>query len=420
MTASQPQLLLRNARLFDGTGTAPEPGIDLLIEGDRIIAVGRGLITRDGVEEFDLDGRMVLPGLIDCHVHIAFNGDPDETSKLATLPSPVLAWQASENARRTLEAGFTAVRDVGSRDNINILLRDEIQSGRLPGPTIRAAGALICITGGHGWMIGRQADGPDDVRKAVREQRRAGADCIKFTATGGVMTPGVDPRSSSFTEDELRAGVDEAHKGFVRTAAHAQGTSGIMNAVRAGIDSIEHGIYLDDEAVELMRERGTVLVATLAAPHNIGKHGLAAGIPAYAVEKSNRVMEAHQESFRLAYRSGVRIAMGTDAGTPFNRHGANAEEIALMVECGMSPADALVAATRTAADLLDLSDECGTVEPGKRADLVIVEGDPLADIRILCRPESALSVLKGGAWVRHAPALQHHLTTYAEGSRALA
>jgi imidazolonepropionase-like amidohydrolase len=406
MTASQPQRLLRNARLFDGTGADPVSGLDLLIEGDRIVAIGRGLSAREGADTEDLDGRTVLPGLIDCHVHIAFSGDPGEVAQLATMPAPVLAWHASENARHTLEAGFTAVRDVGCRDNIAILLRDEIQAGRLPGPHIRAAGALICMTGGHGWMIGREADGADDVRKAVREQLRAGADCIKFTATGGVMTPRVDPRSSSFTEEELRAGIEEAHKAFARTAAHAQGTSGIKNAVRAGIDSIEHGIFLDQEAVELMRERGTVLVATLAAPDNIAKHGLAAGIPAYAVEKSNQAMEAHRESFKLALRAGVRIAMGTDAGTPFNRHGANAEEIALMVECGMSPAEAIVATTRTAAELLDILDECGTVEPGKRADLVIVEGDPLADIRILTRPESALSVIKGGAWVRRAPAFR--------------
>ncbi|MGD9894677.1 MAG: amidohydrolase family protein [Dehalococcoidia bacterium] len=417
MTQSPPQLLLRNARLFDGTGAPPLSGIDLLIEGERIVAAGRGLAGREGAEVVDLDGRTVLPGLIDCHVHIAFDGDPDETAKLATMPAPVLAWHAAENARRTLEAGITAVRDVGSRDNIAILLRDEIRAGRLPGPEMRAAGALICMTGGHGWMIGREADGADDVRKAVREQRRAGADCIKFTATGGVMTPGIDPRASSFTEEELRAGVDEAHKAFVRTAAHAQGTSGIKNAVRAGVDSIEHGIYLDDEAIAMMRERGTVLVATLAAPLNIGKHGLAAGIPAYAVEKSNQVMEAHRESFKLAYRSGVRIAMGTDAGTPFNRHGANADEIAMMVECGMTPADALVAATRAAAELLDLLDDCGTVEPGKRADLVIVDGDPLADIRLLCRPDTALSVVKGGRWVRRTPALDRSVSSGVDVAR---
>lgn len=397
---SQQSLLLRDVLLFDSTGAAPVSGVDVLIDGERIAAIGRTLAASEGTDVFDAGGRMLLPGMIDCHVHIAFDGDPDDVSKITSAPAPVLAWHASENARRTLEAGFTAVRDLGSRDNISILLRDEINAGRLPGPRMRAVGSLICITGGHGWFIGRQADGPDDVRKAVREQLRAGADCVKFTATGGVMTPGVDPRAASFTEDELRAGVDEAHKSFVRAAAHAQGTSGIKNAVRAGIDSIEHGIWLDDEAVEMMRERGTFLVATLAAPENISKHGLAAGIPAYAVEKSNQAREAHRESFKLAVRAGVRIAMGTDAGTPFNRHGANAEEIALMVECGMSPSDALIAATREAADLLGMIDDCGTVEAGKRADLILVDGDPLADVRTLCHPEAIVGVLKDGRWVK--------------------
>jgi len=261
------------------------------------------------------------------------------------------------------------------------------------------------MTGGHGWFIGRQADGPDEVRKAVREQLRAGADCIKFTATGGVMTPGVDPRSASLTEEELRAGVEEAHKAFRRAAAHAQGTAGIRNAVRAGIDSIEHGIFMDDEVLEEMRVRGTFLVPTLAAPENIIKYGEAAGIPRYAVEKSESVREVHRESFRAAMRAGVRIAMGTDAGTPFNRHGENAEEIALMVACGMTPLDAITAATGAAAELLDLAHETGTIEQGKQADLLIVEGDPLEDIRTLCRTEAIAGVLRSGTWMRRAPAL---------------
>jgi imidazolonepropionase-like amidohydrolase len=238
------------------------------------------------------------------------------------------------------------------------------------------------------------------VRKAVREQLRAGADCIKLIATGGVMTPGVDPRSAQLTEEELRAGVEEAHKAFVKVGSHAQATAGIKNAVRAGVDSIEHGIYLDDEAIGLMRERGTFLVPTLIAPENISKHGIAAGIPVYMVDKSDRAREAHRESFRKALRAGVRIAMGTDAGTPFNRHGENAQEIALMVACGMPPADAIVAATRNAADLLDILDDTGTIEPGKSADLLIIERDPLADIGLLCRPEAILGVMRGGLWIK--------------------
>jgi imidazolonepropionase-like amidohydrolase len=394
------QILLRNARLFDGTGAPVRAGMDILVEGGQVRAVGSGAASRAGAEVIDVGGRMVLPGLIDCHVHLAFNGDPDEVARIPTMATPVLAWQASENARRTLEAGFTAVRDLGTRDNVCIHLRDEVQAGRLPGPRIRAVGAIVCMTGGHGWFVGRQADGPDEVRKAVREQLRAGADCIKFTATGGVMTPGVDPRSASLTEEELRAGVEEAHKAFRRAAAHAQGTAGIKNAVRAGIDSIEHGIFMDDEVLEEMRTRGTFFVPTLVAPENISRHGLAAGIPAYAVEKSNQVREVHRESFKKALRAGVRIAMGTDAGTPFNRHGENAQEIALMVEGGMAPADALVASTRSAAELLDILDEAGTVETGKQADLLVVDGDPLADIAVLTRPAAIVGVLKGGRWMR--------------------
>ena len=397
-----PPLLLRNATLIDGTGAPPRADSDLLIENGRLTAVGRVEHPPAGGEVRDLGGRSVLPGLIDCHVHLTTDGNADDVAKMAELPAPDLAWIASENARRTLHAGVTTVRDLGARDSINIRLREAINAGRLPGPRMRAVGAIVCITGGHGWFVGRQADGPDEVRKAVREQLRAGADAIKFTATGGVMTPGVDPRSPSFTREELRAGIEEAHNAFRRTAAHAQGTAGIKNAVAAGIDSIEHGIFLDDEVIETMRRQGTFFVPTLAAPFNISRHGLAAGIPAYAVEKSDRVREAHNASFKEALRAGVRIAMGTDAGTPFNRHGENAQELALMVECGMTPLDAITASTKNAAELLDFAGETGTLEAGCSADLIIINADPLADITRLQYEVAA--VMKAGVWVRELPA----------------
>lgn len=400
MTAQGRQTVLRNATLFDGTGAPPRAGVDVLLADGRIAAIGGGASPRADAEVVDLGGRWLMPGIIDCHVHLTFNGDPDEVSGAPTVPAPILGWNASENARRTLEAGITTVRDLGARDAVNILLRNQIAAGKLPGPRVRAVGAAICMTGGHGWWIGRQADGADEIRKAVREQLRAGADAIKLIATGGVMTPGVDPRSPQLTEEELCAGVEEAHKAFVRVGAHAQATAGIKNAIRAGVDSIEHGIYLDDEAIALMKERGTFLVPTLVAPENISRYGIAAGIPAYMVEKSDRAREAHRESFRKALRAGVRIAMGTDAGTPFNRHGRNAEEIALMVACGMSPTEALLAATRHAADLLDILADTGTIEPGKAADLLIVDDDPLMDIRILCTPEKIVGVLRAGQWVK--------------------
>lgn len=396
------QTLLCNANVFDGTGTPASADVDVLIEGTRIMSVGRDLTARAGAAVIDLGGRWIMPGLIDCHVHFVFPGNPDDVEKARTMQPPQFAWIAAANARRTLEAGVTTARDLGAAHNVNILLRDQIAAGALPGPRMRAVGSIVCITGGHGWFMGREADGPDDVRKAVREQLRAGADAIKFTATGGVMTPGVDPRSPSFTEAELRAGIEEAHNAFRRAAAHAQGTAGIKNAVRAGIDSIEHGIYLDDEVIAEMRERGTYLVPTLSAPANISRYGLAGGIPAYAVEKSDRVQAAHVASFRAALKAGVRIAMGTDAGTPFNRHGENAHEVTLMVRHGMPAADALVAATSAAAELLDLADVTGSIEAGKAADLLVLDGDPLTDIDVLTRSDGIIGVIKDGAWVRRA------------------
>jgi imidazolonepropionase-like amidohydrolase len=396
--------VLRNARLLDGTGAPPRALVDVVLEGGKIAHVG-GPFPDGASEVVDLQRRTLMPGLIDCHVHLTFSGEAQEVERAATVPVPDLAWTAAANARETLEGGVTTVRDVGARAGVAIRLREAIAAGRVPGPRMRAAGAIICMTGGHGWFIGREADGPDDVRRAVREQLKAGADCIKFTATGGGMTPGVDPRASSFTDVELAAGVDEAHKAFRRAIAHAQGNAGIKTAVRAGIDSVEHGVYLDDEVIEQMRQRGTFLVPTLVAPAMIARHGTSAGIPEYVVTKAAGVLEAHRESFRKAVRAGVRITMGTDAGTPFNRHGANAQELALMVEGGLSPADAIVAATRSAAELLDLVEVTGTVEPGKAADLLIVDGDPLADIRILADRDRLAGIVKDGRWIRRARAL---------------
>jgi imidazolonepropionase-like amidohydrolase len=407
LPASARWTVLRNARLLDGTGAPPRPGVDVVLEGGTIVTVATtGHPHPPGeAEVVDLQGRTLMPGLIDCHVHLTFSGEPQEVERAATVPVPDLAWTAATSARETLEGGITTVRDVGARAGVAIRLREAIAAGRLPGPRMRAAGAIICMTGGHGWFIGREADGPDEVRRAVREQLKAGADCLKFTATGGGMTPGVDPRASSFTEAELTAGVEEAHKAFRRAIAHAQGNAGIRNAVRAGIDSVEHGVYLDDEVVEEMRQRGTFLVPTLVAPTMIAHHGTKAGIPDYVVVKASGVLEIHRESFRKAVRAGVRIAMGTDAGTPFNQHGANAQELALMVECGLSPADTIVAATRNAAEILDLLDVTGTVEPGKAADLLVVDGDPLADVRILGNRDRLLGIVKDGRWVRRARAL---------------
>jgi imidazolonepropionase-like amidohydrolase len=292
------------------------------------------------------------------------------------------------------------VRDLGASDFLNIHLAQATESGLLQGPRILAAGYGVTMTGGHGHgFIAREADGPDEVRKAVREQLRAGAGAIKLFASGGVMTPGVDPRSPSLTEDEIRAGVEEAHKAFRIAAAHAQSTDGIKNAVRAGVDSIEHGVWLDDEAIALMLERRTCLVPTLTAPYLIANGGLEAGIPPYMVEKSHQVLEHHIASYKRALAAGVRVAMGTDQGTPLNRPGENAQEIVRMAEHGLSPAAAILASTKWAAELLALGDRLGQVAEGFEADILILDGDPLADLNVIASRECIHATVRSGRLV---------------------
>jgi imidazolonepropionase-like amidohydrolase len=258
---------------------------------------------------------------------------------------------------------------------------------------VLAAARGICMTGGHGWRFGREADGPDDVRRAVREQLKAGADVIKVFATGGVMTPGVEPGSPQLTAEEIRAAIEEARKAGRRTAAHAQAEAGIAACVDAGITTIEHGIFLTEPIARKMATDGVALVATLIAPEQIVNHGVAAGIPEFAVRKSEAVRGRHFESFQLAMRLGVPIAAGTDAGTPLNPHGSIVAELALMVKAGMAPLDAIRAATATAARVLGLEAEVGRIAPGLTADLVAVEGNPGERIEAL---DDVRLVLAGG------------------------
>jgi imidazolonepropionase-like amidohydrolase len=349
----------------------------------------------------DCRGTYVIPGLIDCHVHLSGSGDPQELNAARTTSLAQRAWKAESYAKATLNAGITTVRDLGAADRLNVDMARAIESGLIEGPRMFAAGLGVTMTGGHGHgFLATEADGPDAVRRAVREQLRAGATAIKLFASGGVMTPGVDPRSPSFTEDEMRAGVDEAHKAFRVVGAHAQATGGIKNAVRAGVDSIEHGVWLDEEAIELMLERGTYLVATLTAPWQIAHCGLEAGIPPFMVDKGWQVLDSHEASFTAAVAAGVNIAMGTDQGTPVNKPGENAQEVLRMVRLGMSPSAALMASTAWAADLLQVSDQVGRIEPGLAADLLILDRDPLVDINVLTDQSAIRSVIQAGRIVR--------------------
>jgi imidazolonepropionase-like amidohydrolase len=375
--------ILRGAALIDGTGAPPVRDRAVVLEHGRIAAVVADREAGDGAV-VDLGGLTLLPGLFNCHTHLCLSGQADPARALVEESYATTVIQATLRARATVEAGVTTVRDLGGREYAEIAVRDAVRAGLIPGPRILAAGRAVCMTGGHGWkVLARQADGADEVRKAVREQLRAGADVIKLIATGGVMTPGVDPRAPQLGVDELRAGVDEAHKARRTAAAHAQAEDGIAFCLDAGIDTIEHGVFLTEALVARMARQGTALVATLVAPHAIVEGGVAAGIPEFAVKKSVAVRDRHFDSFRLALRAGVRIAAGTDAGTPLNPHGTIVPELALMVGAGMAPLDVIRAATSEAAAVTGLAHETGRIAPGLAADLLAVEGNPADSIKAL-------------------------------------
>src|SRR5881396_1374463 len=292
-------LAIRNILVIDGTGARLERAT-VVVDGDRIAAVGpdsRVKIPR-GSRVIEGQGRALLPGLIDCHVHYCLDADPDAIRTLEQDDPTVTAVKAVTHARATLEAGITTVRDVGSRDHISISVARAIKAGTIPGPRTLNAGLAICMPGGHAWFIGRQADGPAEVVKAVREQIRAGADVIKFIATGGVLTPGVSPGASQLTFNELRAGVDEAGRSGRRVAAHAHGAEGMKTAIRAGVHSIEHGTLMDQEALELFLVHKTFLVPTLSAIQSGMEHGKKGGMPDYALQKCVAMVDDLRANFR--------------------------------------------------------------------------------------------------------------------------
>jgi imidazolonepropionase-like amidohydrolase len=392
---SDDTLVLHGARIIDGTGTEPVRGRAVVVEGGTITAVVDGARAPRG-RGIDLAGHTLLPGLINSHVHLCFGAEADPVRPMREESLAMTAIKALMRARLTAEAGVTTVRDLGGREYAEMAVRRAIQEGLVAGPRIVAAGRPVCMTGGHGHFLAREADGPDDARKAVREQLKAGADVIKLIATGGVMTPGVEPGSPQLTRDEMRAAIEEANRAGRRTAAHAMAATGISDAIAAGITSIEHGVFLTDEIVAHMRRDGTYLVPTLNAPVAIAAGGLAAGIPDFMVRKSEEVLAAHVASFQLAHRAGVRIAAGADSGTPLNPHGSLLPELELMVKFGMTPLEAIRSATTVAAECLGLGAITGRIAPGHAADLVAVAGDPaeriqaLADLRL---------VLAGGRFI---------------------
>ncbi|MBT3791093.1 MAG: amidohydrolase family protein [Alphaproteobacteria bacterium] len=383
--------------VFDGDGNISE-GQGVLVDGDKITRVAPvgEFAGFDGVK-VDTSGGTLLPGLFDCHVHLCMDASGDPGTAMDKSTDAAITMGALERAQINLRAGITSVRDCGGKDYLEFAVRDAVNKRTFAGPTIYAAGRMICMTGGHGNRVGRIADGCDEVITAVREQVHAGSDFVKIMATGGVMTPGVNPEDAHYTAEEMAAGIHEAHRFHKHTASHAQGRDGILNAVRGGIDSIEHGIFMDDKCIEEMMESGTFLVPTLAAVKNIiaNKDN---GIPAYAVEKSIRVTEFHQASVKAFYKAGGKIAMGTDAGTPFNTHGNNALELLYMTEVGISTTDALIASTGNAADLVRDASR-GRIKEDAYADLLIVNGNPIDDINMVSDTSNHRAVIKYGEQV---------------------
>jgi imidazolonepropionase-like amidohydrolase len=398
------RLLFTNVALIDGTGGRCDSGW-LLAEGETISAVGLHgeplpAGPRDGGTVVkDLPGHTLLPGLIDAHVHLTADGSPDLASQMLNDTQGIAALKMANNALRTLRAGVTTVRDLGGRAHVNLQVRDALRNGMITGTSVLSAGHVICTTGGHGHFMGLESDGVDSVRHSVRTEIKAGADLVKFISTGGVLTKGADPSRYQLTFEEISVGVEEAHKAGKKTATHAQGTRGIEFAVKAGIDSIEHGYYLTPNLVEEMVKRGTYLVLTITSLTNIIGPGVDGGIPAWAVEKAKNVMESARKSHAMARECGVKIAMGTDAGTPYNLHGNNAEELEQMVKAGFSPMETIIASTSRAAELLGIDESAGSLAPGKQMDLLVVKGDPLVDISLLRRKECLKSVYKAGVRV---------------------
>ncbi|ADJ14729.1 metal-dependent hydrolase family protein [Halalkalicoccus jeotgali] len=383
-------MILRDARLFDGREEVTADGaIRMDPESGLIEAVGDA--EPQGEESvLSLSGHTILPGLVDAHVHFSLSGQATVEDVVGQSDAE-LTLSEVKNARTTLESGVTSVRAMGARD-LDVVLKRAIDRGDVPGPRTLANCRSITITGGHGHHLGREVDGPTECRRAVREQVKQGAGFIKFMATGGVTTPGTDPETLAFTREELEALIDEAHRRGVHVATHAHGAEGIKAAAAAGVDTVEHGTFMDEEAIDMLVTNDVTLVPTLSAPYRIARNAEQA--TEESSQKTSNVYERHIESFKRAYEAGVNIAGGTDVGTPFNYHGTNSTEISFMVEHGMSEAEAIEAMTASAADVVGL--DVGVLEPGKYADLLVVEGNPLEDVSLLREPTA---VLKGGAVV---------------------
>ena len=405
-SAFSQRMLIYCGRLLDVKAGSLTSGVTIVVEGKRIAAVENGysdVLPGDSV--IDLKSKTVLPGLIDMHVHLEGETSKDEDLEMFLLNDADIAFRSAVFAKRTLLAGFTTVRDLGG-SGVNTALRNAINQGLTPGPRIISAGKSIATTGGHADptnsyrkdLMGDPGpadgviNGPDDARKAVRQRYKDGADMIKITATGGVLSLAKDGSGPQFTDDELEAIVETARDYGMHTAAHAHGAEGMKRAVLAGITTIEHGTNMTEEIMDLMKSKGTFYVPTISAGRFVAEKAKEEGyFHELVVPKALSIGPQLQQTFGMAYKRGVKIAFGTDSGV--SPHGENAKEFGYMVDAGMPPAEAIRAATLTNASILRMADRIGSIEAGKLADIIAVDHNPLTDIRTL---ERVVFVMKDG------------------------
>ena len=367
------KLVIHAKIMIDGISDTPKKDQLITIEDDKITSIEDYHKTEDEVIEVNT----ITPGFFNCHVHILYPVGFDSKKEFSLIEK---IFYAQKHCKEYLQSGVTFIRVVGTEENYDLQIKEAIENHVIEGPHMYCAGKMICMTGGHGWQEGIEADGKDACLKAVRTQLKAGVDLIKMMATGGVMTKGVEPGNAQFNIDEMKIMVEEAHKAGRKTATHAQGLQGIKNALYAGVDSIEHGCFLDDECLELMKQQNTFLVPTLCAPQCIIDKGVENGVAKYAVDKTLKVKDAHVESVKKAYDKGIQIALGTDAGTPFNYHSNTAYEMELLSKLNIPNIDILKIATINSAKGVGVEKDYGSIEVGKQADLVCLNENPLENI----------------------------------------
>jgi imidazolonepropionase-like amidohydrolase len=371
----------RAARLFDGRSEHVVRDGTVVVDGDLIAYAGPTSGAPQAAETVDLGDATLLPGLIDAHVHLVWSAGRLPHALVAEESEALTVLRCAVNLRRQLAAGVTTVRDVGSSRGVAIDMARAVELGLTAGPRIVAAGRAMAMTGGHAHYLGSEVDGADEVRKAVRQEIKRGAGCIKLMASGGVYGASEEVGNPQLTVEEMRAGVDEAHKAGRKVTAHAYSQAAVGNALEAGVDCLEHGSFLERDQVDRIARDGVWLVPTLSVYQAMYAAGDELGTPDYLQRKTEQVIRASRDSFRSVLEGGVRVAAGTDCGAPGHPHGVIAHELQAMVEYGATPLQALRAVTANAAELLDVDAEVGTLEAGKRADLVAVAEDPLSEIR---------------------------------------